>query len=57
MGTSSAAGPGEYVVSPGDTLGSIAREYNLDYRKLANWNDIRDPNRIQPGQTLRLTAP
>ena len=52
-----AAGSGDYTVSAGDTLGGIAREHNLDYRDVARWNNIADPNRISTGQTLRLSAP
>ena len=49
--------PDEYEVSKGDTLIAIAMHYDLDYRELARWNNIRNPNVIQPGQRLRLTAP
>ncbi len=47
----------EYTVAGGDTLSAIAREHNLRYQDIANWNNITDPNRIHEGQTLRLTAP
>jgi len=46
-----------HVVRPGDTLYSIARANNIDYRQLARWNNIRDPNRIYVGQRIRLTPP
>jgi lipoprotein NlpD len=50
------AGPGTYVVRPGDTLYSIALEQGVDYRDLARWNKLDDPTKISVGQTL-LTAP
>lgn len=48
--------PAYHVVKKGDTLYSIALDYGLDYRELAEWNHI-DPARIQVGQQLRLTPP
>ncbi len=53
----SSGSSGEYTVSKGDTLASIAQENNLNYQDIVNWNNIKDPNRIYEGQTLRLTAP
>jgi lipoprotein NlpD len=46
-----------YTVKEGDTLGAIAREHNVNYRDLARWNNIDDPNRIRPSQQLRLSEP
>lgn len=46
-----------YEVRSGDTLGALARE-RLDsparWRDVANYNLIPDPDRIEPGQVLRL---
>lgn len=50
-------GPGYYTVRPGDTLFSIALDHGLDYKDLAAWNNLTDPNRIQPGQQLRIKPP
>ncbi|HUJ88479.1 MAG TPA: peptidoglycan DD-metalloendopeptidase family protein [Burkholderiales bacterium] len=50
------AGPGTYVVRPGDTLYSIALEQGVDYHDLARWNKLDDPTKISVGQTL-FTAP
>ena len=47
----------KYTVARGDTLSSIARKNGLDYRDLAKWNNIEDPDQIHVGQKLRLTAP
>ena len=38
-----------HTVKKGDTLVSIALQYGLDYRELAAWNDIANPNRIERG--------
>jgi lipoprotein NlpD len=46
-----------YTVKKGDTLRSIAQAHNLDYRDLIVWNSIENPNRIQPGVTLRVRPP
>ena len=53
-----ALSPKTYTVNKGDTLYSIAWLYELDYRRLAQWNDIKAPNYlIYPGQQLRLDIP
>jgi lipoprotein NlpD len=46
-----------YAVKKGDTLVSIALANGLDYRELAAWNNITNPNRIEIGQVLVLAAP
>lgn len=48
--------PPFHTVRKGETLYSIALEYGLDYRELAEWNGI-DPTKLQTGQQLRLTPP
>lgn len=55
--TGKSAGKPEYhVVRRGDTLYAIAWRYGYDYRQLAQWNGIRPPYVIYPGQRLRLGA-
>lgn len=49
--------PEGYVVKKGDTLIAIALDHGLDYRELAGWNNLGDPNRILIGQKLNLRAP
>ena len=49
--------PATYAVRSGDTLFSIAFQYDLDYRQLAAWNGIRRPYTIYVGQSLRLSVP
>jgi lipoprotein NlpD len=46
--------PATYTVKSGDTLYAIALRLRLDYRELARWNAITDPNLIRTGQVLRL---
>ena len=42
----------DYTVRKGDTLNSIASRYNLTPKFLASSNSIRDPNKLQVGQSL-----
>lgn len=46
-----------YKVVRGDTLYSIAWRYQVDYKSLAKWNNIRSPYTIFVGKKLRLTPP
>lgn len=50
--------PATYTVQPGDTLYSIAFRHGLDWRALAEWNDIDPPGYlIRPGRELRMRGP
>ena len=49
--------PEYYTVKKGDTLYSIALDQGLDYKELAAWNGIDNPNVIRIGQQLRIKAP
>jgi lipoprotein NlpD len=49
--------PKTYTVKRGDKLQAIALEFGLDYRELAAWNGIENPNLIRVGQVLRLRPP
>ena len=44
-------------VQPGDTLYALGFKYNLDYKTLASYNNIKAPYTIFPGQKIRLTPP
>lgn len=46
-----------YIVKKGDTLYSIALDQGHDYRDLAAWNNLENPNVIKVGQSLRMTPP
>lgn len=45
-----------YVVQKGDTLSGIASKYNTTYQKLAEINNIENPNRIYVGQEIRVAT-
>jgi lipoprotein NlpD len=49
--------PEFYTVKKGDTLYLIALDQGLDYKDLAAWNNLDNPNVIRLGQQLRLRAP
>lgn len=51
---SSLINPESYTVRKGDTLYSVAIAYDIEYRRLANANNIPSPYVIFPGQTLFL---
>jgi lipoprotein NlpD len=46
---------GLHTVQRGDTLYAIAFANSLDYREIADWNQLESPDVIQVGQVLRLT--
>ena len=49
------ASPGvAYLVKPGDTLLRIQGETGVSWRDLARWNNLDNPNLIEPGMSLRL---
>ena len=45
-----------YTVKSGDTLSAIAAKYGTTYQKIASDNGISDPNKIYPGQVLRING-
>ncbi|RIX77725.1 LysM peptidoglycan-binding domain-containing protein [Acidovorax cavernicola] len=51
------AGPGEYVVQPGDTLYRIAQRSGRTTAEIARWNQIKDPDQLEAGQVLRVVPP
>lgn len=46
-----------YTVRRGDTLVRIALDNGQDWREVAQWNNLTDPNQIQVGQVLRVKRP
>ena len=48
--------PQDYIVQKGDSLYSIAFNYGLDYREIAQLNSIRNHDMILVGQVLRLPS-
>lgn len=51
------ARPEFHEVQKGETLFSIAFQHGVDYREMAQWNGLDDPNVLKVGQRLRLTPP
>ncbi|WP_197419206.1 peptidoglycan DD-metalloendopeptidase family protein [Burkholderia sp. BDU5] len=51
------APPGFYRVKPGDTLYRIALENGQNYRDIAVWNNLTNPNQIEVDQLLRVAPP
>lgn len=45
---------GTYRVVSGDTLSGIASKYGISWQTLQQMNGLPDPNRIYPGQTLKV---
>ena len=56
-GAENAGKPGYYSVRPGDTLISIALDSGQNWRDIARWNNIENPNLIEVGQVLRVIPP
>ena len=58
-GTAATAGGGSYTVQKGDTLSKISKQYYGDanqYNRIfeANRDQLKDPDRIFPGQVLKI---
>jgi lipoprotein NlpD len=49
--------PGYYRVKPGDTLYRIALDNGQNYRDIAAWNNLANPNQIEVDQLLRVVPP
>ena len=49
--------PGYYLVKRGDTLRSIALDHGQDYKDIAAWNSLDNPNLIKVDQILRVSPP
>lgn len=43
-----------YIVQKGDTLSGIAKKYNTTYQKLAEYNGIKDSNKISVSQKIKI---
>ena len=56
-GAENAGKPGYYTVKPGDTLVRISLESGQNWRDIAAWNQLDNPNVIEVGQVLRVVPP
>ena len=56
-GIENAGKPGYYTVKQGDTLIRIGLDSGQNWRDIARWNGMDNPNMIEVGQVLRVIAP
>jgi lipoprotein NlpD len=56
-GAENAGKPGYFTVRPGDTLIRVGLETGQNWRDIARWNGIDNPNVIEVGQVLRVVPP
>ncbi|GAA4355043.1 peptidoglycan DD-metalloendopeptidase family protein [Variovorax defluvii] len=49
--------PGYYAVRPGDTIRRIGTETGQNWRDIARWNNLDNPDLIEVGQVLRVIPP
>lgn len=54
--TPPAAGGGTYTVKKDDTLISVAAAHKTTWSALAKLNNLKDPNKLTPGQKLKVPA-
>ena len=54
-GAENAGKPGYYSVRPGDTLIRIGLDSGQNWRDIARWSGLDNPNAIEVGQVLRVT--
>jgi lipoprotein NlpD len=56
-GFENAGKAGYYTVKPGDTLMRIGLETGQNYKDLARWNSMDNPNKLEVGQVIRVVPP
>jgi lipoprotein NlpD len=56
-GIENAGKPGYYSVKPGDTLIRVGLDNGQNWRDIARWNGLDNPNIIEVGQVLRVIPP
>lgn len=56
-GLDNAGKPGHYTVQRGDTLVRIALDHGQNWRDIARWNNLDNPNLIEVGEVLRVVPP
>ena len=56
-GAENAGKPGYYTVKPGDTLIRVGLENGQNWRDIARWSGLDNPNAIEVGQVLRVVPP
>jgi lipoprotein NlpD len=56
-GAENAGKPGYYTVKPGDTMIRIGLETGQNWKDIARWNSLDNPNVVEVGQVLRVVPP
>ncbi len=56
-GAENAGKPGYYTVKPGETLMRISLDHGQNWRDIARWSNLDNPNVIEVGQVLRVVPP
>ncbi len=56
-GAENAGKPGYYTVKPGDTVRKVAEANGQNWRDIARWNNLDNPNALEVGQVLRIVPP
>ena len=56
-GAENAGKPGYYTVKPGDTLIRVGLDHGQNWRDIARWSGLENPNVIEVGQVLRVIPP
>jgi lipoprotein NlpD len=56
-GIENAGKPGYYTVRPGDTMIRVGLETGQNWRDIAKWNGLTNPDMIEVGQVLRVVPP
>ena len=56
-GAENAGKPGYHTVKPGENLMRIALDYGQNWRDVARWNGMENPNVVEVGQVLRVLPP
>jgi len=56
-GAENAGKPGYHTVKPGDTLIRIGLDNGQNWRDIARWSQLENPNAIEVGQVLRVVPP
>ena len=56
-GAENAGKPGYYTIKPGDTLIRIGLENGQNWRDIARWNNLDNPNLVEVGQVVRVVPP
>jgi lipoprotein NlpD len=56
-GAENAGKPGYYTIRPGDTLIRIGLDTGQNWKDIARWNGMDNPNLIEVGQVVRVIPP